>query len=218
MGKPALKKQKVEQAKIEDETASLSDIESSGLESGDEVDVADVSSSESEPEESESEQENSESESDDFPKRKKKKQTDDGSNEFASAFSAIVSSKLKAHSRSEPILARSKTTLKKLESEKLESKAKRALLAEKHQLHDRHRVKRLLPTDPESVREVLDKEKKLKKTAQRGVVKLFNAVLSSQIRTDQEISKEKVGQVRKQELVNEISKEKFLDLVQAAGE
>ncbi|EGW32776.1 uncharacterized protein SPAPADRAFT_149982 [Spathaspora passalidarum NRRL Y-27907] len=221
MVKSILKKTTAEPA-IQKQELTLEDVESD-LELDDEVDVADVSSSESEDEsgsseESDQEQAEEEEEDDDFPKRKKRKQADDGSTDFASAFTSIVNSKLKAHSRTEPILARNKVTLKKLESEKLEQKAKRALLAEKHQLHDRQRVKSLLPTDPERVREVLDKEKKLKKTAQRGVVKLFNAVLSSQIKTDQEISKEKVGQSRKEQLMNEISKEKFLDLVQAAGE
>ncbi|KAK6457204.1 Rrp15p-domain-containing protein [Scheffersomyces xylosifermentans] len=186
----------------------------SDLESDDDVDVADVSSSEEENDDEESGDE------DDFPKLKKKKNLDDGSESFANALNAIVGSKLKAYDRKDPILARNKITLKKLESDKLENKAKRALLGEKKQLQDKHRIRNLLPkaSEPEKVREIIESERKLKKVAQKGVVRLFNAVLSTQIKTNQEISKEKVGQTKKEELMNEISKEKFLDLVQAAGQ
>ncbi|ABN66186.1 predicted protein [Scheffersomyces stipitis CBS 6054] len=183
----------------------------------DDVDVADVSSSE---EGKESDDEN-EDEDDSFPtKMKKKKNLDDGSESFATALNAIVGSKLKAYDRKDPILARNKVTLKKLESDKLENKAKRALLSEKKQLQDKHRVRNILPSasEPEKVREIIQSERQLKKVAQKGVVRLFNAVLSTQIRTNQEVSKEKVGQTKKEELMNEISKEKFLDLVQAAGQ
>lgn len=188
----------------------------------DEVDVADVSSGESGSEdESGSEEESGSDEDDeDVPKLKKKKNLDDGSASFATAFNAIIGSKLKAYDRNDPILARNKITLKKLESDKLEAKAKKAISSEKKSLYDKHRVTQLLPSssEPEKVRQILDHERKLKKVAQKGVVRLFNAVLSTQIRTNQEVSKEKVGQTKKEELMNEISKEKFLDLVQAAGQ
>ncbi|KAG2732933.1 hypothetical protein G9P44_003923 [Scheffersomyces stipitis] len=197
----------------------------SDLEMDDDVDVADVSSSEEgsaddDENEEESDDEN-EDEDDSFPtKMKKKKNLDDGSESFATALNAIVGSKLKAYDRKDPILARNKVTLKKLESDKLENKAKRALLSEKKQLQDKHRVRNILPSasEPEKVREIIQSERQLKKVAQKGVVRLFNAVLSTQIRTNQEVSKEKVGQTKKEELMNEISKEKFLDLVQAAGQ
>lgn len=156
--------------------------------------------------------------SDSVPKKKKRK-TDDGSQQFANAFNAILGSKLKAHKRNDPIMARSKNVQKQLDSAKLEAKAKRQLLAEKKTLQDRHRVKNLLPSasEPERVRSMIEEEKKLKKVAQKGVVRLFNAVLLTQVKTSQEISGEKVGAVRKEELINEVSKEQFLDLVQAAG-
>lgn len=201
--------EEVEEEEDVEEEEQLEDLDD--LELDDEVDVADVSSDSG-----------SESDSDfdsEIPKLKKKKNVDDGSASFATAFNAIIGSKLKAHTRKDPILARNKITLKKLESEKLESKAKRALLAEKKHLHDDHRIKQLLPSshEPEKVRATIERERKLKKVAQKGVVRLFNAVLSTQVRTNEEISKEKVGQTKKEELMNEISKEKFLDLVQAAG-
>ncbi|EGV60752.1 pre-60S ribosomal particles component [Yamadazyma tenuis] len=167
---------------------------------------------------SDSNDDSDEDSDDDIPKLKKKKNTDDGSASFANAFTNIIGSKLKAHSRAAPIMTRNKVVLKKLETDKLEHKAKRALLSEKKQAFDKHRVKNLLPTgEEENIRQILESEKKLKKVAQKGVVRLFNAIMSTQVRTNEAISKEKVGQVKKEELFNEMSKEKFLDLVQSTA-
>lgn len=199
---------------------SQSDASDSGID--DEFDVNNVSDEEgSSGSDNESDgASGDESDDDSFPLRKKKKVADTGSESFASAFNAIVGSKLKAYDRKDPILARNKRALKKLESDKLEAKAKRLMSAEKKEVFDRQRVKRLLPSadEPEKVREVIDKERRLKKTAQKGVVKLFNAVLATQVKTNQEVGLEKVGQTKKDELVGEISKARFLDLVKAAGQ
>ncbi|KAJ9104899.1 hypothetical protein QFC19_003862 [Naganishia cerealis] len=219
-------KPKKDNKKAEKEPEVAQDSPSDDLDDEDDVDEDDSEASGSESEASESESESdakseaesgSESDSDAMPKKKRK--TGDGSQEFANAFNAIIGSKLKAHRRNDPIMARSKNVQKQLDSAKLEAKAKKQLLAEKKALHDSHRVKNLLPSanEPEKVRSMIEDEKKLKKVAQRGVVRLFNAVLSTQIKTTQEVSGEKVGLVRKEELLNEVSKEQFLDLVQAAG-
>lgn len=184
--------------------------EDSGLD--DEYDVANIPSDE--------EESDNDSESDDeFPLKKKKKVSTDGGDQFASAFNAIIGSKLKAYDRKDPILARNKSTLKKLESDKLEKKAKRELLAEKRQIQDRVRIRDLLPSasEPEKVREIIEHERKLKKVAQRGVVKLFNAVLATQVKTREEVGKTKVSLGKQEEMLNELSKSKFLDLVKAAG-
>ena len=65
--------------------------------------------------------------------------------------------------------------------------------------------------------EVAEQERRLKKTAQRGVVKLFNAVRAAQVKGE-EAAKEvrsagTVGVDRRQERVNEMSKKGFLDLL-----
>lgn len=171
-----------------------------------------------------SDEEDSDDEEDDdnenLPKlKKRKKNKDDGSESFANAVNAILGSKLKAYDRKDPILARSKQTIKKAESEKLEAKARRELLAEKKKVYDKDRVKDLLPQDDSTAREVLEYERKLKKIAQRGVVRLFNVVMSTQTRTTSEVSKTKVlGQDQKDKLISEVSKEKFFDLIKAAGD
>ncbi|ODQ79889.1 hypothetical protein BABINDRAFT_13490 [Babjeviella inositovora NRRL Y-12698] len=236
MGKVAAKKQKitaekaqstkkveVEEQRTESE-AELEDLEAlsdDDLAEDDELNLDGVSSDESSAAEADSEEEES---TDDFetelPLMKKKKNKDDGSAQFADALSAIVGSRLKAYDRKDPILARSKLTIKKFENDKLDAKAKRLISAEKKITLDIDRVKTLLPAaDNEKAGEILAKERRLKKVAQRGVVKLFNAVLSTQVKTHTELGTQKIiGQTKKEEMMTEISKEKFLDLVQAAAD
>lgn len=209
---------KIEREFAESSSESAENSEESDLDDEFEVDQASSDESKAEKEGEGEEEEDSETD-DEFPLKKKKKTSSDGSEQFASAFNAILGSKLKAYDRKDPILARNKSTLKKLESDRLEKKAKRELHAEKKQLQDKVRVQNLLPaaSEPEKVREIIEKEKKLKKVAQRGVVKLFNALLATQVKTKEEISKANVSSGKKEEMLNEISKSKFLDLVKAAG-
>lgn len=151
--------------------------------------------------------------------------SDDGSNDkqtkrsikeeaFGRAFNAILSSKVKAHDRDNPILIRNKNKVKSLESSKLESKAKRAITADKKALEQKDRVKNILePRDGKDTAQLLEHERKLKKIAQRGVVRLFNAVLASQ----NVKGSEGVAITKKEEHMTEMSKEKFLDLIRAGG-
>lgn len=223
MKKPSEDKS-AEQNSSEEETGKEeSSEEESGSEHeiGDELDLDQVSSEDDESHSSEEDEE--------FPKKKKSKNSkhDDGSSGFSTAVNAILSSHLKAYDRKDPIMARNKKVLKQNESQKLEQKAKRELLAEKKKLLNKARKKDIIPTasvdtdNGEEIRNVLEKERKLRKIAQKGVVKLFNAILSTQVKTDKEAS-EKLGSVRnrteRKELITEVSKEKFLDLVKAAGD
>jgi hypothetical protein len=186
----------------------------------DEMDL-DALSSDGEIVSSAGEEEESDSERDeDVPRlKKRKKAADDGSSSFASAVNAILGSKLKAYDRKDPILARSKVTIKKAESEKLEAKARRELLAEKKIVYDKDRVRDLLPKEDSNARSILEHEKKMKKIAQRGVVRLFNVIMTTQSKTNAEVSQTKVlDGGKKEKLISEISKEKFFDLVKAAGD
>ncbi|WPK26215.1 hypothetical protein PUMCH_003564 [Australozyma saopauloensis] len=210
--KPPVKKatQKIEEKKNEsilESDSDLDDEEDIEQESGNDVESGGL--------DSESEQE---SDDDSFPLRKQKKETDDGKETFANAFNAIIGSKLKAYDRKDPILARNKATQKKLESDKLEAKARRLIRMEKREEQDRFRVRNLLPSEPSEVRAALETERRMKKIAQKGVVKLFNAILATQVSTSQELAEDTTGMARHPELVNELTKLKFLDLVKAAGE
>lgn len=154
-----------------------------------------------------------------FPMRKKKKVADDGRQTFATAFNAILGSKLKAYDRKDPILARNKAVAKELESSRLEARAKRALHNDKLALLNKSHVSELLPSaaEPEKVRAYLDKEKALKKIAQRGAVKLFNAVMSAQALASDDLDVDAAGPQKKNELMTEVTKLTFLDMVKAAG-
>ena len=67
--------------------------------------------------------------------------------------------------------------------------------------------------------ELQEQEKRLRKTAQRGVVKLFNAVRQAQVRGEEAARNAKgiAGRDRREEKVNEMSKEGFLELVAGGG-
>jgi hypothetical protein len=69
--------------------------------------------------------------------------------------------------------------------------------------------------------ETTEIEKRLRKTAQRGVVKLFNAVRAAQIKGEEAARKARtkgvVGQGRREEKINEMSKKGFLELIAGGG-
>lgn len=77
----------------------------------------------------------------------------------------------------------------------------------------------LLGTDAGvSVEEMMEEEKRLRKTAQRGVVKLFNAVRQAQVRAEEAAKESKgVTRGRREEKVGEMSKKGFLELVAGGG-
>lgn len=186
---------------IEDDLSEVENDEFE-LESGDDEEEGE------EEEEGESESEEGEEEKQrDEPKKNQKES-------FSKAINAILNSKVKAHDRDDPILVRSKKTAKEIEATKLEMKAKRAINMEKRLLKDKDRVRDILPKSEENAREVLEHEKKLKQIAQKGVVRLFNAIQAAQAKPG---DKKSVGVTKQQEQVNEMSKEKFLDLIRAGG-
>ncbi|QHS76852.1 rRNA-processing protein RRP15 [Saccharomyces paradoxus] len=174
-----------------------------------------------------SDTEGEEEEDDDFPRKKKSKNSkhDDGSAGFSTAVNAILSSHLKAYDRKDPIMARNKKVLKQSESEKLEYKARKALLAEKKKLLGKARKRDIIPISSGedrsgNIRKVLERETVLRKIAQKGAVKLFNAILATQVKTEKEVTENLSGiknKEEKKELITEVSKEKFLDLVKAAA-
>ncbi|GAX72485.1 nucleolar protein [Saccharomyces cerevisiae] len=206
-----------EQNSSSDESSKIIDNEQSDAEEDDDE----------EEEDDDDDDDDEEEEDDDFPRKKKSKNSkhDDGSTGFSAAVNAILSSHLKAYDRKDPIMARNKKVLKQSESEKLEYKAKKALLAEKKKLLGKARKTDIIPIASgedrsENIRKVLEKETALRKIAQKGAVKLFNAILATQVKTEKEVSENLSGiknKEEKKELITEVSKEKFLDLVKAAA-
>lgn len=212
---------------MEGDEAEEEEQNSSSDESSKTIDNEQSDAEEEDDDEEDDDDDEEEEEDDDFPRKKKSKNSkhDDGSTGFSAAVNAILSSHLKAYDRKDPIMARNKKVLKQSESEKLEYKAKKALLAEKKKLLGKARKTDIIPIASgedrsENIRKVLEKETALRKIAQKGAVKLFNAILATQVKTEKEVSENLSGiknKEEKKELITEVSKEKFLDLVKAAA-
>ena len=163
---------------------------------------------------------------------KKKKRNDPEA--FATSMSKILSSKLSTSKRSDPVLSRSVNAIqasKEITDLALEKKAKRNMKEERRAALDKGRVKDVLGASTAfdaasgregvSVQETMELEKRLRKTAQRGVVKLFNAVRAAQVKGEEAAREARakgiVGQGRREEKVNEMSKKGFLELIAGGG-
>lgn len=156
--------------------------------------------------------------------RKMRKRNDPDA--FAMSISKILGTKLTSQKRSEPILSRSKAaqeTHKSLADHKLTVKAQRALLAEKKAAQGKGRIRDVLGLETENVStaDIIAEEKKLRKTAQKGVIKLFNAVRAAQVKAEQaeKESRQKgvVGIAQREDKVKEMSKQGFLDMIAGGG-
>ncbi|KAL9117773.1 MAG: hypothetical protein Q9187_005685 [Circinaria calcarea] len=167
---------------------------------------------------------------------------------FSTSLNAILSSKLSTSKRSDPVLARSKTAIQashELAESKLETKARRALRDQKRKESEKGRIKDVLlgdrvsssiadaaskdtgmaageDTSGMSAAQIAAQERRLRKTAQRGVVKLFNAVRAAQVKGEEAAREARgkglVGRGRREEKVGEMSKKGFLDLIAGGGE
>jgi len=65
----------------------------------------------------------------------------------------------------------------------------------------------------ESVGAMQEQERRLRKTAQRGVVKLFNAVRAAQVKGEEAGRERRGGREAREERVREMGREGFLELV-----
>jgi hypothetical protein len=154
---------------------------------------------------------------------------------FATSMSKILGSKLSTSKRDDPVLSRSVAAIeasKEMTDLALEKKAKHKIKEDKKAALEKGRVKDVLGASTafdagnrhgagESVQETMELEKRLRKTAQRGVVKLFNAVRAAQVKGEEAAREARlkgvVGQGRREEKVNEMSKKGFLDLIAGGG-
>ncbi|MCJ1398862.1 hypothetical protein MMC11_002063 [Xylographa trunciseda] len=160
---------------------------------------------------------------------------------FSTSLSTILATKLPLSTRGDPVLARSasaKDAAHALADGKLESKARRALRDERKSLADQGRVRDVVLGDrvpgtvgaDEQGGDVGDavtaagiraQESRLRKTAQRGVVKLFNAVRAAQVKGEEARREARragvVGAKRKEERVGEMGRKAFLELVAGGG-
>lgn len=146
---------------------------------------------------------------------------------FATSITRILDTKLTTSKRADPVLSRSataQTANKTLSDQKLESAAKSQLRTEKRAKLEKGRVRDVLGLQNPDVETgaVQEEEKRLKKVAQRGVVRLFNAVRAAQVRAEkgEELVRGEgvVGMGKREERVGEMSKEGFLELISKGGE
>ncbi|KAL5117358.1 pre-60S ribosomal particles component [Pleosporales sp. CAS-2024a] len=141
---------------------------------------------------------------------------------FATSMSKILNTKLTSTKRSEPILSRSKdaqTANKEIADSRLTEKARRQVAVEKKQAQEKGRVKDVLGLEDTSIStaEATAAEKALRRTAQKGVIKLFNAVRAAQVKGELAEKEAKanhvVGLDKREEKVKEMSKQGFLDMI-----
>ncbi|OKL64382.1 hypothetical protein UA08_00347 [Talaromyces atroroseus] len=139
---------------------------------------------------------------------------------FSTSMSKILSTKLPTSARADPVLSRSKAVAQAsfdLANERLEQRARSRLRAEKKEEQDRGRVRDVLGIERGEAGQTAEEEKRLRKIAQRGVVKLFNAVRAAQVRGEEaaraEQKKGTVGIEERKKAANEVSKQSFLELI-----
>jgi mitochondrial fusion and transport protein UGO1 len=145
---------------------------------------------------------------------------------FAVSISKILNSKLSSSKRIDPVLSRSKEAsdaVKDIGDARLEAKAKHKLREEKKAKLENGRVKDILGLNSADVstEKIMEREKQYKKIAQRGVVRMFNAIRTAQV-VGEKAAKEAqasgiVGIDQRRERVNEMSKKGFLDLIASGG-
>ncbi|KAG5921002.1 hypothetical protein E4U61_007233 [Claviceps capensis] len=169
--------------------------------------------------------------------RHKTKSKRNDPNAFATSISKILSTKLSTSKRADPVLSRSVAAheaSKAAVDDVLEAKAKRHMKEQKKKALEKGRIREVLVTSrdefdigaPEDLTamtttHILETERRLRKVAQRGVVKLFNAVRAAQVKA---VEAEKdarrdgvIGMNNREAKVNELSKKGFLDLIASGG-
>lgn len=139
---------------------------------------------------------------------------------FSTSISKILSTKLPSSARADPVLSRSRTAQQatsEFANEKLDKQARAKMRAEKKEEMDRGRIRDVMGINRGLAGNVAEDEKRLRKMAQRGVVKLFNAVRAAQVRGEEAAKDERkkgtVGIDEREKAVNEVSKQGFLDLI-----
>jgi len=155
---------------------------------------------------------------------KKKKRNDPTA--FATSISMILNSKLTTSKRVDPVLSRSKDAtkaVKEITEARLETKAKAKLRDEKKAKLENGRVKDVLGLNSTEVstEDIIEQERKYKKIAQRGVVRMFNAIRAAQVMGEQAAREAHtqgvIGIDKREQKVNEMSKQGFLELIAAGG-
>jgi hypothetical protein len=182
---------------------------------------------------SDADEDSGDDEDDDGPSGRQSKPKKRDNTAFATSLSKILSTKLSSSKRADPVLSRSieaQEASRAVVDSALESKARKQLRDQKRRAFEKGRVKDVLVATRDetgaggvetSTADIMETERRLRKVAQRGVVKLFNAVRAAQVAaTEAEKVARKdgvIGMGRREEKVNELTKKSFLDLIASGG-
>lgn len=209
----------VDESSADDDDDNLDD-----LDENDEPDLDATSSAEEDDSESEGGDDGTSQASSSHTLSQRKKRNDPTA--FATSISKILETKLSTSKRSDPVLSRSKSALEAsqtLADAKLEAKARAQIRAEKRAAAEKGRVKDVLglQTPDVDTGAMVEEERRLKKIAQRGVVFMFNAVRKAQVSAEEErkkvVGEGVVGMQKREERVNDMSKQGFLELISSGG-
>ena len=164
--------------------------------------------------------------------RKAKSKHNNNSQAFAASMNKILHSKLTTSRRADPVLSRSvdaAKAAKEAEETALEAKARRKLREQKKQAKEKGRIRNVFighvdektGEQEKTTSEIMADEKRLRKLATKGVVRMFNAIRQAQagVLQAQSINKEEgvIGFGNRDEKVAEMSKDAFLDLIAKGG-
>jgi hypothetical protein len=168
---------------------------------------------------------------------------------FATSLSKILGSKLSTAKRADPVLSRSADAAeasRQAADSALDARARRALRDAKRAALEKGRVRDVLapatavaaaaPADGpdvpggaeartvevvETAEQVRERERRLRRVAQRGVVRLFNAVRAAQVKAAEAERATRaegvLGMERRKEKVTEMTKQGFLELLASSG-
>ncbi|KAG5438794.1 hypothetical protein PCANB_002514 [Pneumocystis canis] len=108
------------------------------------------------------------------------------SEKFANALSKIVSSDVNSFYKNDPILSCCiMDKIKKIKNENIQNKTKISISMEKKKNKEKGRIKDIIPLNDDEASKSLEYERFLKKIAQEGVIKLFNAIRTVQIKAEE---------------------------------
>ncbi|EPY49655.1 rRNA processing protein Rrp15 [Schizosaccharomyces cryophilus OY26] len=117
-----------------------------------------------------------------------------------------------------PVLSlsrKSKKAIRKSSAEKKSSKLRTSHRRERLQKENVGRITNIVATDGETVKTYFTHERELRRIARRGVVQLFNAIRTSQMKGAMMGSSVSGGRTTREQKVQELSKSSFLDLIKS---
>lgn len=139
---------------------------------------------------------------------------------FSTSITKILSTKLSQNARKDPVLSRSREAVQAsndIANERLEKRAKAKLRADRKEDLERGRVEDVLGLTTGNAGQTAEEEKRLRRIAQKGVVKLFNAVRAAQVKgkeaADEARKQGTVGSANREQKTNEAVTKGFLEFI-----